>query len=102
MHQPDFGFLTDRMQVADGASVSLSGAGLIQPRAEGEIAFVLKRDLVGPRGCRALADRRVETLHRVAFEADVVSERPLPLGEAVRVTLVEAETSARKVRFQAV
>lgn len=48
VHQPDFGFLTDRMQVADGASVSLSGAGLIQPRAEGEIAFVLKRDLVGP------------------------------------------------------
>ena len=33
--QPDFGFLTDRMQVADGTTVSLAGAGLIQPRAEG-------------------------------------------------------------------
>lgn len=42
------------------------------------------------------------TIADVAVEADVVSERPLPLGEAVRVTLVEAETSARKVRFQAV
>lgn len=48
VHQPDFGFLTDRMQFADGAIVSLSGAGLIQPRAEGEIAFILKHDLMGP------------------------------------------------------
>src|SRR5207249_4580620 len=48
VHQPDFGFLTDRMQVADGATVSLARAGLIQPRAEGEIAFVLKHDLSGP------------------------------------------------------
>lgn len=46
--QPDFGFLTDAMQVEDGATVSLSRAGLIQPRAEGEIAFMLKSDLRGP------------------------------------------------------
>jgi 2-oxopent-4-enoate/cis-2-oxohex-4-enoate hydratase len=46
--QPDFGFLTDRMQVADGSTVSQAGAGLIQPRAEGEIAFMLKSDLAGP------------------------------------------------------
>jgi 2-oxopent-4-enoate/cis-2-oxohex-4-enoate hydratase len=48
VHQPDFGFLTDRMKVADGANVSIKAGGLIQPRAEGEIAFVLKRDLRGP------------------------------------------------------
>jgi 2-oxopent-4-enoate/cis-2-oxohex-4-enoate hydratase len=48
VRQPDFGFLTDTMQVADGASVSLAAAGLIQPRAEGEIAFMLKSDLRGP------------------------------------------------------
>lgn len=46
--QPDFGFLTDAMQVADGATVSLKASGLIQPRAEGEIAFMLKSDLQGP------------------------------------------------------
>ena len=46
--QPDFGFLTDAMQYADGATVSLSQSGLIQPRAEGEIAFMLKTDLQGP------------------------------------------------------
>ena len=46
--QPDFGFLTDAMRCEDGASVSLAGANLIQPRAEGEIAFMLKADLRGP------------------------------------------------------
>lgn len=47
VHQPDFGFLTDKMAYADGATLSLRETGLIQPRAEGEIAFVLARDLVG-------------------------------------------------------
>ena len=49
VHQPDFGFLTDRMHYADGATVKLADAGLIQPRAEGEIAFMLKQDLKGTR-----------------------------------------------------
>jgi 2-oxopent-4-enoate/cis-2-oxohex-4-enoate hydratase len=48
VHQPDFGFLTDRMHIADGSRVSLAAAKLIQPRAEGEIAFVLNKDLRGP------------------------------------------------------
>ncbi|HYQ52965.1 fumarylacetoacetate hydrolase family protein [Pseudomonas sp. NPDC089396] len=48
VHQPDFGFLTDAMQVQDGQDVSLSHYKLIQPRAEGEIAFVLGEDLHGP------------------------------------------------------
>ena len=48
VHQPDFGFLTDAMQYENGASVSLRASGLMQPRAEGEIAFVLKKDLIGP------------------------------------------------------
>lgn len=48
VHQPDFGFLTDRMQVANGATVSLREYNLIQPRAEGEIAFILAQDLNGP------------------------------------------------------
>jgi len=45
--QPDFGFLTDAMHYRDGAEISIAG-NLIQPRAEGEIAFRLKSDLVGP------------------------------------------------------
>lgn len=50
VHQPDFGVLTDVMRHADGGVIEC--ASLIQPRAEGEIAFLLRRDLppsgVGP------------------------------------------------------
>ena len=45
--QPDFGFLTDRMEYPDAAEIPIAGI-LIQPRAEGEIAFRLQKDLVGP------------------------------------------------------
>ena len=45
--QPDFGFLTDAMVYPDAAEIPVAG-NLIQPRAEGEIAFRLKKDLVGP------------------------------------------------------
>lgn len=44
--QPDFGQLLTGMLYNDGESVAVSS--LIAPRAEGEIAFVLKRDLMGP------------------------------------------------------
>ncbi|WP_159877673.1 2-oxopent-4-enoate hydratase [Aquitalea denitrificans] len=44
--QPDFGQLLSGMLYNDGESVPV--ASLIAPRAEGEIAFVLKRDLIGP------------------------------------------------------
>jgi 2-oxopent-4-enoate/cis-2-oxohex-4-enoate hydratase len=47
VHQPDFGFLTDAMEYANGADVPVAG-NMIQPRAEAEIGFKLKADLQGP------------------------------------------------------
>jgi 2-oxopent-4-enoate/cis-2-oxohex-4-enoate hydratase len=47
VHQPDFGFLTDRMWL-QGETVDVAAHGLIQPRAEAEIAFFLKEALAGP------------------------------------------------------
>lgn len=44
--QPDFGQLTSGMARPDGGTLNV--AGLIAPRAEAELAFVLGRDLVGP------------------------------------------------------
>jgi 2-oxopent-4-enoate/cis-2-oxohex-4-enoate hydratase len=44
--QPDFGMLTDAMWFLDGGTIDAST--LIQPKAEAEIAFRLKRDLKGP------------------------------------------------------
>jgi 2-oxopent-4-enoate/cis-2-oxohex-4-enoate hydratase len=47
VHQPDFGYLTDAMLFPNGTALPIS-TRLIQPRAEGEIAFVLAKDLNGP------------------------------------------------------
>ncbi len=44
--QPDFGILTSAMEIKDDNVVDLNG--LIQPKAEAELAFVLKEDLNGP------------------------------------------------------
>jgi 2-oxopent-4-enoate/cis-2-oxohex-4-enoate hydratase len=44
--EPDFGYLSSDMNVPLGETVSR--ASLLQPRVEGEVAFVLKRDLKGP------------------------------------------------------
>jgi len=45
--QPDFGYLTDKMHYPNGEPMPISEQ-LIQPRAEGEIAFKLEKDLNGP------------------------------------------------------
>lgn len=46
VNEPDFGYLTSDMNVPLGETVSLSS--LLLPKVEGETAFVLKRDLMGP------------------------------------------------------
>ncbi len=46
VYQPDFGCLLSGMVFDDGCTIERSS--LIQPKAEGEIAFVLKRALRGP------------------------------------------------------
>lgn len=45
VNQPDFGYLLDRMEVTNGKTDRKT---MLQPKAEGEIAFVLKEDLQGP------------------------------------------------------
>ncbi len=46
VYQPDFGQLTSGMVYQEGEDIDLSQ--LIQPKAEAELAFVLKADLIGP------------------------------------------------------
>ncbi len=46
VHQPDFGFLTDWMFVQ--GDIDIDEKKLIAPRAEAEIAFILKDSLAGP------------------------------------------------------
>jgi 2-oxopent-4-enoate/cis-2-oxohex-4-enoate hydratase len=46
VNQPDFGYLTSDMLVHSGDAIGKNA--LIQGRAEGEVAFILGRDLKGP------------------------------------------------------
>lgn len=46
VYQPDFGMLLSGMVYQEGDTIDL--ATLIQPKAEAELAFVLKEDLCGP------------------------------------------------------
>jgi 2-oxo-3-hexenedioate decarboxylase len=46
VHEPIYGRLTSSMILNDGAVLDLSG--LCHPRIEPEVAFIMKRDLVGP------------------------------------------------------
>jgi 2-oxopent-4-enoate/cis-2-oxohex-4-enoate hydratase len=46
VYQPDFGQLTSGMVYQEGEVIDLGK--LIQPKAEAELAFVLKEDLIGP------------------------------------------------------
>jgi len=46
VYEPDFGQLTASMQHMSGAALEMRT--MIQPRVEGEIAFVLNSDLLGP------------------------------------------------------
>jgi len=46
VRQPDFGYMLDGMIYNEGESIPMDS--LIQPKAEGEIAFMMKKDLMGP------------------------------------------------------
>ena len=51
--QPDYGVVFDSHVFESGARLSLAGMKMIAPRLEGELAFVLKRNLRGPGVTRA-------------------------------------------------
>jgi 2-keto-4-pentenoate hydratase len=52
--QPDFGYLLDVMDVSQDDPVSMGP--LLQPRVEGEVAFVLARDIDPPDGAEITLD----------------------------------------------
>lgn len=95
VYQPDFGMLTSGMVFRDGDAIKASS--LIQPKAEGEIAFILGRDLTGPgitptdvldatetvRACFEIVDSRIRDW-KIKIEdtvADNASCGVLVLGE---------------------
>jgi 2-oxopent-4-enoate/cis-2-oxohex-4-enoate hydratase len=94
VHQPDFGFLTDRMFIE--GDIDVAGNGLIAPRAEAEIGFILKDSLKGPGvtaedviaatesivPCFEIVDSRIQDWKIVDTVADNASCGVYVLGEA--------------------
>ncbi len=58
--QPDYGQILDDMILPDGAELSMSR--LIQPRVEPEIAFILKKPLLGPNVTQAQVLEALESV----------------------------------------
>ncbi len=69
VNQPDFGHLFDYMEVQDNTIVRKN---MLQPKVEGEIAFVLKNDLIGPN---LTAEDVIKATDYVAAAIEVVDSR---------------------------
>lgn len=67
--QPDFGHLLDKMEVRNN---SVARSKLLQPKVEGEISFVLKKDLQGPD---LTAEDVIEATDYVAASIEIVDSR---------------------------
>lgn len=114
VHQPDFGFLTDAMQVDDGGTIVI-GERMIQPRAEAEIALVLGSSLKGPgvteadvlaatasvAACFEIVDSRIDRwdIRIIDTVADNASCGLFVLG-AERVSPSDLDLAALEVRVR--
>jgi len=92
VREPDFGRLLDDMQVPDGAEISLSA--LIQPRIEPEMAFILRRDVIGPRAMRADVLSAIEA---VAPALEIIDSRIADWRISLVDTVADNASSARVV-----
>jgi 2-keto-4-pentenoate hydratase len=71
--EPDFGALFTDMVLRDGASVA--SAAVLQPRIEGEIAFVLKADLAGDKAGRITPEDVIAATNYVTPAIEICGSR---------------------------
>jgi 2-oxopent-4-enoate hydratase len=90
--QPDFGALLSDMMVADGGVIARSS--LLQPRVEGEIAFVLKRDL---RGEHITAVDVAAATDHVCAAIEVIDSRVRDWQITITDTIADNASSSRFV-----
>jgi 2-oxopent-4-enoate hydratase len=90
--EPDFGALFDDMMVDDGGVCD--AARLVQPRVEGEVAFVLGRDLPNPR--TTVVDVVAATAS-VAAAIEIIDSRVKDWQITLADTVADNASSARFV-----
>ena len=69
VNRPDFGHLLDSMEVVDG---TIERSSMLQPKVEGELAFVLKDDLAGPG---VTSEDVLNATHYLAPSIEIVDSR---------------------------
>lgn len=84
--QPDFGLLFADTQVKNGGSVT--AASILQPKAEAEIAFVMKHDLVG----EISEETAMEAIDYVVGAIEIVGSRVLNWD--IRITDTVADNAS--------
>lgn len=92
VHEPDYGHLFDDMVALNGQPIAVDK--LLQPRCEGEIAFLLERDLRGPGV--TVADVLVAT-KAVIPALEIVDSRIRDWKIKIQDTIADNAASARVV-----
>jgi 2-keto-4-pentenoate hydratase len=90
--QPDFGVLFDDMLVPDGGEIDVQA--LIQPKVEGEVAFVMARDVDNPRATA------IDMLSAIAYALpaiEIVDSRILDWNIAIADTVADNASSSHFV-----
>jgi 2-keto-4-pentenoate hydratase len=87
--QPDYGVLFDDMQIANGAV--LPAARLLQAKVEGEVAFVMARDLANPRA--SVADMIAATAYALPA-LEIVDSRILDWKITIADTVADNASAA--------
>lgn len=96
VNEPDFGFLLDDMEVKDGSTCAR--AELIQPRIEGEIAFVLKREIPGCFQIGGVTNVDVVAATDFVLPAlEIIDSRIIDWKISYRDTVADNASSARYV-----
>lgn len=90
--EPDFGALLDDMLVDDGGVCSMQG--LLQPRVEGEVAFVLDRDLTS---AHTTAVDVVAATAWIAASIEIIDSRVKDWQITLADTVADNASSARCV-----
>ncbi|CAM3836287.1 fumarylacetoacetate hydrolase family protein [Aeromicrobium ponti] len=68
--QPDYGHLLDSMEVSNNGTILLDD--LFQPKVEGEIAFILNKDLIGPN---VTVEEVLDATESIAPALEIVDSR---------------------------
>lgn len=91
--EPDYGHLLDDMVIPSDNPVVYSDQ-VMQPRAEGELAFVLKKDLVGPN---VTVEEVLDATESIVASIEIVDSRVKDWKISLRDTVADNASSAMYV-----